>query len=93
MGLSEAKSIIEVRTIPTRFSTRCRPWHIAKTKVSPGATQKEAALRYRKAAAQGQTNAQFLLGRICEEGQGVPKSAARGLLWYPKAATQGKKKL
>ena len=29
MGLSEATSISEVRTTPTRFSTRCRPRHIA----------------------------------------------------------------
>ena len=41
MGLSKATSISEVRTTPTRFSTRCRPRHIALTQVSPGATKKK----------------------------------------------------
>ena len=33
--------------IPTRFSTRCRPRHIAKTQVSPGATQKTGGFLFK----------------------------------------------
>ena len=39
MGLSEATSISEVRTTPTRLSNRRRPRHIAEAHVSPGVAQ------------------------------------------------------
>ena len=45
MGQSEAISISEVRTTPTRFSTRCRPRQTALTQVSPGATQNSREFR------------------------------------------------
>lgn len=43
----------------------------------------------RKAADQGSTEAQFLLGGSYAEGIGVPKDSAAAVSWYRKAAEQG----
>ena len=42
-----------------------------------------------KDAAQGSTYAQYRLGSMYENGEGVPKDAAKSVEWYQKAAAQG----
>ena len=49
----------------------------------------EAALWYRKAADQGDANAQFHLGLMYFRGSGVPQDYAEAAAWYRKAADQG----
>jgi len=44
---------------------------------------------YEKAAAQGNKEAQFNLGRLYAQGRGVPLDYAMGRQWYEKAAAQG----
>jgi len=44
---------------------------------------------YRKAAEQGDANAQADLGAMYYAGDGVPKDLAKAFEWYQKAATQG----
>jgi hypothetical protein len=44
---------------------------------------------YRKAAQQGNADAQNLLGHLYETGEGVPQDLAQAALWYRKAADQG----
>ena len=44
---------------------------------------------YRKAADQGDADAQYILGYCYETGAGVPKDTAQAADWYRKAATQG----
>jgi uncharacterized protein len=44
---------------------------------------------YRKAADQGNANAQFNLGKMYDDGDGVPQDHAEALKWYLKAADQG----
>ena len=49
-----------------------------------------AALReWRPLAEQGDTDAQFLLGAMYNEGKGVPQDYAQAVKWYRKAAEQG----
>ena len=43
----------------------------------------------RKAADQGHSNAQFILGAMYAQGQGVPQSYKESAVWYRKAADQG----
>ncbi len=42
----------------------------------------------RRAAEQGDANAQFFMGWVCANGDGVPKDDAQALSWYQKAAAQ-----
>ena len=49
----------------------------------------EAAEWYRKAAEQGDAQAQFNLGHCYERGQGVPQDFSEAVKWYRKAAEQG----
>ncbi|HEV8552721.1 MAG TPA: tetratricopeptide repeat-containing serine protease family protein [Casimicrobiaceae bacterium] len=44
---------------------------------------------YQKAATQGNADAQFNLGVMYANGEGVSKDAAKAVEWYQKAATQG----
>ena len=44
---------------------------------------------YRKAAEQGDAGAQYLLGRMYEDGDGVRQDDAEAVKWYRKAAEQG----
>ena len=44
---------------------------------------------YRKAADQGDANAQYNLGIMYDNGQGVPQDYAAAAAWYRKAADQG----
>jgi uncharacterized protein len=44
---------------------------------------------YRKAADQGDADAQFNLGYMYANGQGVPQDYAAAVSWYRKAADQG----
>jgi len=44
---------------------------------------------YRKAAEQGDTRAQYNLGLMYNNGQGVPRDDAEAVRWYRKAAEQG----
>jgi TPR repeat protein len=46
---------------------------------------------FRKAADQGQVNAQTYLGYMYEEGRGVKKDEAQAVEWYRKAAEQGER--
>ena len=52
---------------------------------------KEAARWVRKAADQGDAQAQYNLGTICETGRGVKQELEEALAWYIKAAKQGHK--
>ena len=49
----------------------------------------EAAKWYRKAAEQGDADAQFLLGVMYHEGHGVERSDAEAAKWWRRAAEQG----
>ena len=49
----------------------------------------KAAKWYRKAAAQGHTDAQAILDLIHKEGKGVPQDDAKTAKLYRKAAEQG----
>ena len=44
---------------------------------------------FRKAAEHGYAKAQFRLGRMYENGQGVPQDDVEALKWYRKAAEKG----
>jgi hypothetical protein len=44
---------------------------------------------YRRAADQGLASAQYDLGVMFANGDGVPKDSAEAVKWYRKAATQG----
>jgi hypothetical protein len=48
----------------------------------------EAAKWYRKAAEQGNANAQHNLGNCYESGQGVPQNYDEAVKWFRKAANQ-----
>ena len=48
----------------------------------------EAVKWYRKAAEQGDAEAQFNLGLMYADGEGVPKDYAEAVKWYRKAAEQ-----
>lgn len=50
----------------------------------------EAAMKlYKQAAAQGHSGAQFSLGLMHAEGQGVPQNYIEAVKWYKLAASQG----
>ena len=49
----------------------------------------EAMKWYRKAADQGNAEAQFNLGVMYDQGEGVPKNYTEAMQWYRKAADQG----
>jgi TPR repeat protein len=49
----------------------------------------EAFNWYRKAADQGDANAQYFVGADYKFGRGVPKDDAQAVVWYRKAAQQG----
>ncbi len=49
----------------------------------------EAAKWWRKAAEQGDANAQCSLGMAYDNGTGVPKDSAKAVNWVRKAAEQG----
>jgi hypothetical protein len=48
----------------------------------------EAAKLYRKAADQGDADAQYALGDMYGEGKGVPQNYVRAYTWYNLAASQ-----
>ncbi len=50
---------------------------------------KTAVKWYRKAAEQGFSSAQFNLGLMYDNGQGVPRNNKEAVKWYRKAAEQG----
>jgi TPR repeat protein len=52
----------------------------------------QSAEWYRKAAEQGDADAQFNLGNMYTQGDGVPKDLAEAVKWYQKAAEQGSAK-
>jgi TPR repeat protein len=49
----------------------------------------EALKWYRRAAAKGNASAQFNLGIMYANGEGVPKDEAKAVEWYQKSAAQG----
>ena len=49
----------------------------------------EAVAWYQKAADQGLARAQFILGMLYYEGQGITQDYAKEKEWYGKAAKQG----
>jgi hypothetical protein len=49
----------------------------------------KAAAEWQKAAAQGDVQAQYGLGNLYTNGQGVLKNDAKAVEWYRKAANQG----
>jgi TPR repeat protein len=57
--------------------------------VDDGGSFSDAAYWYRMAADQGHAPAQFRLGELYENGEGLPKDAAEAFRWYRKAAEQG----
>ena len=50
---------------------------------------RQAVYWYTKAAQQGDTDAQFLLGIMYDEGDDVPEDKAQAVYWYTKAAEMG----
>ena len=50
---------------------------------------RQAVYWYRKAADQGNANAQYNLGVMYENGEGVAKDDKQAVYWYRKAADQG----
>ena len=48
-----------------------------------------AADWFRKAAEQGHVLAQYKLGAMYDQGEGVPKDQAKAVEWWNKAAAQG----
>jgi len=50
---------------------------------------KEAVKWFRKAAEQGNADAQYALGRAYHEGQGVDYNYTEAVKWLKKAAEQG----
>ena len=44
---------------------------------------------YQKAAAQGDTDAQYTLGLMYSNGDGVPRNDAKGMEWFQKSAARG----
>jgi TPR repeat protein len=48
-----------------------------------------AAVSYRKAAEQGDASAQYNLGIMHDNGQGVSQDRGQAAPWYRKAAEQG----
>jgi hypothetical protein len=63
-------------------------WNIWGLKYLAGGTS-QAAVRLRKVAEQGDAEAQFSLGDLHYNGQGVPKDYAQAAFWFLKAAEQG----
>jgi TPR repeat protein len=53
------------------------------------ADPRDAAAWYRKAAEQNLPQAQFDLGMLCADGEGVPRDEAEALRWLRRAAHQG----
>ncbi|MNG22691.1 Localization factor PodJL [compost metagenome] len=53
--------------------------------------KQQAALWFRKAAEQGDADAQHALGRIYDSGQGVAQDISESYAWYSVAATNGSK--
>src|SRR5260370_455336 len=56
---------------------------------SPVRLESAAAQRCRKAADQGDAQAQFYVGWMYNNGQGVQQDHTQAVLWYRKAAAQG----
>ena len=48
-----------------------------------------AAEQYRAKAEQGDDDAQWIIGRLYEEGDGVPQDSTEALHWYRRAAERG----
>ena len=48
-----------------------------------------ALQQLRAKAEQGDASAQYSLGILCDNGEGVPKDKALAVAWYRKAAEQG----
>ncbi len=48
-----------------------------------------ALQEFKSLAELGNSNAQFMLGRMYRQGQGVPQDYAEAVKWYRKAAEQG----
>jgi len=61
----------------------------SSTTVLGGPQYEEAALWYRRGADQNDMGSQYNLGRLYEQGLGVPKDPALALKWYSAAALQG----
>ena len=57
--------------------------------IDPSADYSEAVKWYRKAAEQGNKQAQYNLGVCYESGRGVPQDYSEAVKWYRKAAEQG----
>jgi TPR repeat protein len=55
----------------------------------PGKAKAQAVSWLRKAAEQGDVNAQHNLGVLYDIGEGVRKDAGQTVVWYKKAAEQG----
>src|SRR5262249_17115377 len=56
----------------------------------PGAqTNSDALAADRKAAEAGDDNAEYNIGLMYEQGEGVPKDARQALEWYRKAVAHG----
>ena len=50
---------------------------------------KTACARFMEAADQGYLDAQYMLGRMYDNGEGVPQDYNQAVIWYRKAADQG----
>ena len=56
--------------------------------VNPAVSWREASRWYRRAAQQGHGKAQFSLGRMYEQGQGVPQDHVQAHMWLNLASAQ-----
>lgn len=71
------------------FAKFCEECGAAQNREAAAIQEDESAL-YRKAADQGDVDAQFNLGVMYENGQGgLAKDDAQAVTWYQKAAEQG----
>ena len=55
----------------------------------PGTAKAQDLEQLRKAAEQGDTRAQYNLGHMYDEGEGVPENDREAVKWFRKAAEQG----
>ena len=68
---------------------QCREWYETGKRCYNNKDYAEAVKWYRKAAEQGNAEAQYMLGDCYRWGTGVTKDYAEAVKWYRKAADQG----
>lgn len=62
---------------------------LAVTTQASGSVQSSLYQFQLKMAQKGNTDAEFLVGQMNEEGRGTPKNIDQAIVWYKKAAASG----